>query len=228
MRWWLPIGRQTSTGTASGLGCTSAQRAISWGFHACKDDRTEDKTQAINDEPDAGLCRVGDIDGHAKPDQYGRRRRRLGRGSGRAARRHAFLRPQPSRMTRYGTYIERTSPFTPTAVTREPTRFSIFPYQSRTGELLYESLSLGGRTAPQRSFRRHAKCQTSARTNPSIAINVGAEANSTRPTSLQNGLKFRVSDGDSPVSILSFEISIPISALPWVCSVFAVLPPIGG
>jgi hypothetical protein len=44
--------------------------------------------------------------------------------------------------------------FAPTAVTRELISFSVFPYQSRTGELLYESLSLGGRTAPQVRFER--------------------------------------------------------------------------
>ena len=44
--------------------------------------------------------------------------------------------------------------FAPTAVARELIRFSVFPYQSRTGELLYESLSLGGRTALQVRFER--------------------------------------------------------------------------
>ena len=44
--------------------------------------------------------------------------------------------------------------FAPTAVARELIRFSVFPYQSRTGELLYESLSLGRRTAPQVRLER--------------------------------------------------------------------------
>lgn len=60
--------------------------------NACKEDATKGKTQEIRDEPAAGLCDIDDSDGHAKPDQYGRRICRLRCGSARAFGRQASLR----------------------------------------------------------------------------------------------------------------------------------------
>jgi hypothetical protein len=50
------------------------------------------KRKKSKDQPAAGLCSIDGIGGHAKPDQYGRGRYDLGRGSAHAFCRQIFLR----------------------------------------------------------------------------------------------------------------------------------------
>ena len=59
--------------------------------NVCKDNDAKAKTQEINDEPLAVLSGVGDIGGHANPDQYGRSMCGLRHGSAWASSREAFL-----------------------------------------------------------------------------------------------------------------------------------------
>jgi hypothetical protein len=52
--------------------------------NGCEDGASKGKAQEIKGEPDAGLCGIDGIGGHAKPDQYGRCIRHLGDGAARA------------------------------------------------------------------------------------------------------------------------------------------------
>jgi hypothetical protein len=60
--------------------------------NAREDNATAVQAQKSKDQPAAGLCSIDGIGGHAKPDQYGRGRYDLGRGSAHASCRQIFLR----------------------------------------------------------------------------------------------------------------------------------------
>ena len=92
MQWWLQIGGKPRQGKRQGQASKGPDPPSSGECNVCEDNTTKGKTQKIKDESAADLCSIDDIDGHAKPDQYGCRQRRLGRGTDRPFGRQAFLR----------------------------------------------------------------------------------------------------------------------------------------
>ncbi len=95
--------RQTSTGKASGSGRQARlTRYLPGECYAREDNATAVQAQEGKDPPDAGRYLADVANGHAKPDQYGRGRYDLGRGSAHASCRQIFLRRGDSRMRRYG------------------------------------------------------------------------------------------------------------------------------